>query len=87
MSKINYMGPCKCMFGLFTLVTCKCKCKKIGDVGVNDLHLHGLYQLYIQLLTLTCTTLVKASVGLVLTILTRLILFLGFFYPLIFNRY
>jgi hypothetical protein len=50
MSKINYMGPCKC------------KCKKIGHVSVNDLHLHGLYKRYVQLLTFTHTTLVKASV-------------------------
>jgi hypothetical protein len=33
------------MLKLFTLITCKCKCKKVGHVSVNDLHLHGLYKL------------------------------------------
>jgi hypothetical protein len=36
------MGSCKCMLRLFTLDTCKCRCKKIRCVSENDLHLHGI---------------------------------------------
>jgi hypothetical protein len=43
---------------IYTLQEDKCKCKKIGHVTVNDLHLHWIYALYIWLLTRTCTTLV-----------------------------
>jgi hypothetical protein len=43
---------------IYTLQQDKCKCKKVGRVTVNDLHLHWIYTSYIQLLTHTCTTLV-----------------------------
>jgi len=68
-----YMGLCKCISSCFTLPSCKCKqlhlhvsiviviVKKI-HVNVNDLHLCGLYVPYIQLHTLTCTTLVFSHV-------------------------
>jgi hypothetical protein len=41
---------------IYTLQQDKCKCKKFGHVGVNDLHLHWIYTPYIQLLTFTHTT-------------------------------
>ncbi len=43
---------------IYTLQQDKCKCKKIGCVSVNDLHLHWICTPYIWLLTLTRTTLV-----------------------------
>jgi hypothetical protein len=64
-----YMGPCKCIWQIFTLASCKCKkyiytlqqdkckCKKFECDSVNNLHLHWIYMPYIWLLTLTCTTL------------------------------
>ncbi len=36
-----YIGPCKCIWQIFTLASCKCK--TFGHVSVNDLHLHGIY--------------------------------------------
>ncbi len=42
---------------IYTLQQDKYKCKKLGGVSVNDLHLHWIYMWYIWLLTLTCTTL------------------------------
>jgi hypothetical protein len=56
-----YMGLCKCIWQIFTLASCKCKnnnihannmckCKKFGNLSVNDLHLHGIFTLYIWLL-------------------------------------
>jgi hypothetical protein len=57
---------CKCKsknIYIYTLQHDKCKCKKIECVSVNDLDLHEIYTSYIQLLTLTCTTLVITNVG------------------------
>jgi len=50
---------------MYTLQQDKCICKNFGHVSVNDLHLHWIYTLYIQLLTLTCTTLVWTNICLV----------------------
>jgi len=38
---------------IYTLQQDKCKCKKIGCVTVNDLHLHKIYTPYIWLLTIS----------------------------------
>jgi hypothetical protein len=38
---------------IYTLQQDKRNCKKFGHVNVNDLHLHGIYTLYIWLLALT----------------------------------
>jgi len=35
-----YIGPCKCIWQIFTLASCKCK--KCLHVSVNDLHLHWI---------------------------------------------
>jgi len=68
-------GPCKCMWQIFTIASCKCNKKylhcnrisvsviKFGRVNVNDLHLHWIYRSYIWVLTLTRTTLVQINVG------------------------
>ncbi len=40
--------PCVRVFFKKTLQPNRCKCKKIGHVSVNDLHLHGMYMPYIR---------------------------------------
>ncbi len=60
-----YTRSCKCIWEIFTLVLCKCKTNMYihcNMISVSDLHLHWIYTLYIQLLTVTCTTLVWTSI-------------------------
>jgi hypothetical protein len=41
-----YMGPCKCIWQIFKLASCKCKCQKFGHVSVSftlTLDLHTIY--------------------------------------------
>jgi hypothetical protein len=47
MSQNIYTGPCKCIWQIFTLALCKCE--KFEHLGVNDLHLHEIYTLYIYI--------------------------------------
>ncbi len=56
--QIFILALCKCKKNKKSLQQDKCKCKKIGFVSLNDLHLHKIYMTYIWLLTFTRTTLV-----------------------------
>ncbi len=51
------------MYKVYVRQQYKCKCKMFIRVNVNDLHLHEIYMPYIQLLTLTHTTLVITNGG------------------------
>jgi hypothetical protein len=66
--KFLHWPPVSVRKNIYTLQQDKCKCKKLGHVSVNDLHLRWIYTPYIRLWTLRSTTLVSTLKGTVLGI-------------------